>query len=1003
MNRRKRHIIIILLLLFLLGTSYVFLRKSSPKIKPIFSIDFLENQDNQIDSLISHMSIEEKIGMLILYKTDTISKENALLLTNTINRYKISGAIIQADSISTVRNFVKNLKQGDQFCKIIGCQSLAGFPNVIQELPELSEELLVNTETSDSINKLFTSLAKSYIYNMGLNFVCMEGLKHLSNFKPDNLYYTHQYVSKTIDIAQDLGDNGILVCMSGLKSDFFPDSISFSNSLDLYRSLVYKRIPMILEYGNSGIQNQSLKYLKSKLKFQGLIAREFEGGSVHEGIFQTDLYISSKPLVLIDSLKNLYARGKLTIDNLNQKVQKILLTRKWLSEQNHEAKLGAAQLEGKLKFLERQIQQNASVVVKNTGDLLPFLSQNSKFNIIMLGNKPFRYFREMFQNYSNYKIVSIDACARKQYNNQQFHIFVADLSGLGSIELKWIQEKLDQLAVSDSMVFVNFGSYSNLKIAKDFPVIVQVNDAGKIGQETAAQILFGGMECNNRMPFRVSEKINAGAGCNVPKVRVQYAEPIDAGVSMNCIKEIDSIALSGIRNGAFPGCQVFIALDGKIIMNKSYGFHTYDKKRKVKNNHLYDIASLTKIAATTTATMLMISQGKMSLDDKLGEFFKDTEIEYTRIPPDTIIHVDTLLLSEVKNMRRLLRKRDTIHLSDSIIIAYDTMIYKLTPKVNIFKRTVREVLSHLSGLPPAMPILKYIIWNQDTILPYPDSIVYALFPDSVLSRKDSLKLLFDKYFTDHPIKDSSERKIAENMYLKNAYCDTFWIDTKQIRVYNKSVFMYSDVNMNILQIAIDSANGYSIEKYLRENIYDELGLDNIMYNPLRYRDTIEITPTADEKYFRRQLLHGYVHDESAALLGGIAGNAGLFANAHDLGVLMHVFLFNGYYGGKKYINSQLIEEATRIIPESGRGMGFDIAGPEALVAKGAGPSCYGHTGFTGTCIWVDKKYGIVYVFLSNRVYPSVKNWKINTLKIRQNIHQAIYDEIKKESLIKDSL
>ncbi|MCP4708611.1 MAG: serine hydrolase, partial [Planctomycetes bacterium] len=159
-----------------------------------------------------------------------------------------------------------------------------------------------------------------------------------------------------------------------------------------------------------------------------------------------------------------------------------------------------------------------------------------------------------------------------------------------------------------------------------------------------------------------------------------------------------------------------------------------------------------------------------------------------------------------------------------------------------------------------------------------------------------------------------------------------------------------------------------------------------------------IPPTEDDKKYRQTLIDGYVHDPTAALMGGIAGHAGVFANANDVAILYQMMLNRGTYGGVQYIKPETVDLWTsKQSPVSRRGLGFDRWDPIAdrnYPSKRASDMTYGHTGFTGTCVWVDPKYNLVYVFLSNRVYPNVGN-KLGSLNIRPRIQDAVYDAIQK--------
>ncbi|NJO92728.1 MAG: serine hydrolase, partial [Chloroflexia bacterium] len=176
-------------------------------------------------------------------------------------------------------------------------------------------------------------------------------------------------------------------------------------------------------------------------------------------------------------------------------------------------------------------------------------------------------------------------------------------------------------------------------------------------------------------------------------------------------------------------------------------------------------------------------------------------------------------------------------------------------------------------------------------------------------------------------------------------------------------------------------------------IYNQLGLKTITYHPLDYYSKSKIIPTELDNSWRYGLLHGFVHDPSAALLGGMTGNAGLYSDAHDLGILFQMVLNKGSYGGIQYLKPNVVETFTKRFDDTQRALGFDMPNRKAIVGKKASQNTFGHSGYTGTCVWVDPDNQIVYVFLSNRNHPSGDNWKIVTHKIRERIHDAIYDAI----------
>ena len=556
-------------------------------------------------------------------------------------------------------------------------------------------------------------------------------------------------------------------------------------------------------------------------------------------------------------------------------------------------------------------------------------------------------------------------------------------------------------------MLVNFGQ--NLQLSSFFQKapIVQVSDNSIISQQNSAQAIFGGNEISGGLPYHISNDLPFHTGQNIPKNRLAYNKPQFALLDTIMSYRIDSLVYNAINAGAFPGCQVFVARKGVVVFNKAYGNISYGGNA-VTTNTLYDLASVTKIAATTVACMRMITQGKISLSTKLGDCFNNTFIEYTKIKPDTVVNIDTLLLRKVRDINKILKLQDTLHLNDSEIIAYDTLITKTSPAFNIFQVELEALLRHQSGVLPSLPILPLYLYRMnydknnfkidkdklDFILDSLKKHNYAIprVDTTVLSNKTIFNGFY-RYYLNFYNDTACGIEIAKNFYLRKEYWDTLWIDVKQMSVFSRRIAQYTDVNMLLLQQAIDSVNDKSIDEYLKEEIYQPLNLNYITYEPLRFFNLSQIAPTEFDRIWRMQQLHGYVHDPTAAFFGGYAGNAGLFASAHNLGILFQMVLNGGTYGGRRFIDENVVQKFTSRQPESDRALGFDMKFAQTIIAQSVSDETYGHLGYTGTCVWVDPKEEIVYVFLSNRVYPNGDNWKLNGYKVRQGIQQIIYDAI----------
>ena len=476
-------------------------------------------------------------------------------------------------------------------------------------------------------------------------------------------------------------------------------------------------------------------------------------------------------------------------------------------------------------------------------------------------------------------------------------------------------QSIDTLNKYNEVAIVNFGNPLNLKLFDPTIPSIQLFDRNKTTEKIAAQVLFGSTEIHGILPLAVSKELPRGHKGKTPISRLLRANPKQVGIDPNALNKIDEIVQYGINNRAMPGCQVLVAKEGKIIYSKSFGHHTYAKQQTVERSDLFDVASVTKVAATTLAIMKLNEQDRISTTATIGK---------------------QMTLPRYSTIRNI---------------------------------PLTKFLIHQSGLQRNMPISRY------------------------LSKEDNSDCT--GYYCDKKGPTYSQA-VAKDMYMNPNTENQIWKKVNQLERPNKykyRSFYYGDVNFYILQKLIEEETGQKLDEYMKKNFYDPLGLRYCLFNPLDRIPETMIAPTQENDRWRKRELRGYVHDETAALHGGVAGNAGLFSNAEDLAIIFQMLLNKGTYGGKQYLTSETVESFTSAGYGNHRGLGFDKPGKSFSIAPSASPSSYGHAGFTGTCVWVDPDEELVYIFLANRIYPDPKNNKLMRLGIRKKIHQAIYDAI----------
>ena len=313
-------------------------------------------------------------------------------------------------------------------------------------------------------------------------------------------------------------------------------------------------------------------------------------------------------------------------------------------------------------------------------------------------------------------------------------------------------------------------------------------------------------------------------------------------------------------------------------------------------------------------------------------------------------------------------------LVDDSTISLDTKISELLPEyfaTNKENITVKEMLSHYARIKSWIPFY--------------------------LETLDSLNLPDKKYYSKSKSNDF-EIQVANDLYVRNDMKDSIYLKIKESELYNRLRYKYSDLPFYILKEFLERHHNKQFKDLVQNELYQLIGANRTTFLPLEKFTLDMIPPTEIDQYFRMQKIHGFVHDQGAALLGGVSGHAGLFSNANDIAKIMQMYLWNGSYGNDQYIKSETIDlfnSCNFCDADVRRGVGFDKPQLDDI-----GPTCgcismnsFGHSGFTGTFTWADPDEEIIYVFLSNRTYPSADNKSIIENNLRSDIQGLIYESI----------
>jgi CubicO group peptidase (beta-lactamase class C family) len=571
--------------------------------------------------------------------------------------------------------------------------------------------------------------------------------------------------------------------------------------------------------------------------------------------------------------------------------------------------LNALPLPQQIEGFRKQIK-----LVKNNSNLLPLGRLDQKSACIALGGNS-SVFTETLDLYADrmalldadtleiyatvdkfYGLTDPDICIFSLHAQKPTHNHIPD----------WAIQKTKLLQPNDQNILVVFGEQKILKEIDTsiFDAIVIAHENHPIAQSQIAQLLMGGLSA-------------AGLEANG---RLGIALPEEIGLKSQDLQQLDVIAQKGITAGAYPGCQVLVAVEDKIIWHKAYGKQGYESAAPTINlKSMYDIASVTKIAASTLLAMEQHAKGKFDLDQTIGSYIPEV--------------VGSSPFAALK---------------------------------------IREIMAHQAGLTPWIPF-------------YKRTLTEGKWKPTIYQTNKS---------------EDFSLEVAKGMFMRKDYKDSMYAQIMRSELGPKK-YVYSDLCYYFTQPILERLIGESQASYLRRNIYLPLGLNRILYDPLNLFNENQIVPTEDDQAFRKQLLRGYVHDPGAAMLGGVAGHAGIFSNAWSLAHIMQLFLNKGQMAGMNFFSEATFTEFTKQqYPGNRRAAGFDrpnASGGGTCDAL-ASQQSFGHSGFTGTLAWADPKNKVIFIFLSNRVHPSQDNWKLRDLNIRTDMQHVVYEALARRGL-----
>ena len=609
------------------------------------------------------------------------------------------------------------------------------------------------------------------------------------------------------------------------------------------------------------------------------------------------------------------------------------------------------------QVLIRQMIAGGITVLKNKKDILPVKNlQSRRIAVVTIGGDADNMFSRRCANYAQVTTYNVSAgqsaaALADQLKENRFNLVLLlalndDQASVNAA--KAIVRACDHTVLTVTSKPYDIARWADAVNSGHADGVVLTYENSELALDYAAQTIFGGNAAKGCLPVSLkcgSKTYHAGEGIHYQANRLGYSIPAEVGFDNRLLAQVDSVIQLGVREKAFPGCQVIIGRHGKIVVNKAIGHTSFDSGVKVDENTIFGLASVSKATGTLSAVMKAYDEGKFSLDE----------------PASRII--------------------DGLRNGDKQDI------------------TFRDLLYHETGMPPSLSMWEMMMdkntYSGKLITGAPDDVHTIKIMDGAYGHKDA------RLRTDILSQSKTDR-------FNIAIADGIWggrvtYDSIMNRIYHadlgKKKYLYSCLNFCLLADAVQRMEHAPLNYFVNTKIFAPLGSYHTLYRPLSRFPREQIAYTEVDTYLRRQHIHGYVHDELAAFSGGVQGNAGLFSNANDLAKLLQMWLNGGTYGGIKFYKPSTVETfTTQKSPNSHRGLGFDkpvVGNPDAgNTCAEATPETYGHTGFTGTSFWVDPKNDMFYIFLSNRVCPTRNNKAFSRISARSNIHSIIYRNLR---------
>jgi len=962
----------------------------------LLSYALLNGQSRQAtvwaDSILNEMTIEEKIGQLFIHANFSNKKEEDYRkIEQLIETHHLGGLIFMQGEPEKQARLVNRYQKTSKVPLLISQDAEWGLSMRLKRVPRYPKNMTLGAIYNDSLlyelgRQMALDLRK---VGVRMNFAPVVDVNNnpanpVINYRSfgENRY---NVARKGLMLSKGLQTGGVIACAKHFPGHGDTDTDSHHalpimnhskerlDTLELYPFSKLTRagigavmtghlyIPALDSTPNRATSLSPIavnNLLRNRMNYKGLIITD---GLNMQGVYKyypkgeaaLQAFLAGNDMLLFPAdlsasmlaIKNALRQGKIQPTELERRVRRILIAKHELGlyrqlpipEQNVVKRLMTPEAQA----IKEKLYESAITLAKNERLLVPLRKLDKrKIALVQIGSGSGSTFHRTLAKYgpvANFSLkkgfTPYDKSALMQ-KLKGYNTIIIGVYGMKSQASKDFGIGANTISLSEDLrlegketILTLFGSPYALKFFGSESAILVAYESVKEAQEAAGEAIFGGNPITGRLPVTASPQFKEGYGIMIRKpVRFGFSLPEAHGMDSRWLAQIDTMANLYIKRKAMPGCEVLVLKDNDIVYQKGFGHTEYGTKGMTIHPYLntYDLASVTKVAATTSAVMFMVERGMLDLDKPISTY-----------------------LPEFKGN-------------------------------NKGKLTLRRIMQHNAGLPGWL----------------------SVYQDTYANRKK--KTLNTSYYSFSPSR-SHQSEIAPSLYGSEELDKLFLKKLKEAEVRKTSAVRYSDVGFILAGMVVERVSRKSLDDLSQYLFFRRLGMDHTYFNPHQRGREKFCPPTEKDNIWRQAIIRGYVHDQNAALLGGVAGHAGLFSNVYDLTKWLYMLKNDGMFGGERFLRKETIESFTKQqLTYNRKGLGWDK--PE-LKGRSSSPcseyaskSTFGHTGFTGTAVWVDPDNDLIFVFLSNRTYPDASNRLLLRENVRIKLMDIVYQSMKKNQV-----